>query len=127
MTVTADILSDSVVPLVDLTEKPEETQSNHKFSDIVDAIVHATVSCCNEHNADNPTEILRCFKQQFVTGRALEVASEVEVNEGETNFIMVDRFKLVETAFDEIMTLPEYRKTLEVQFYGEVCTVLYIT
>ena len=69
--------------MVDLTEKPEETPSNHQSSDIVDAIVHATVSYCNEHNADNPTEILRCFQQQFVTGRALEVASEDDVNKGE--------------------------------------------
>lgn len=36
---------------------------------------------------------------------------------------MVDCFRPIETAFDEIMALPEYRKTITVQFYGMVCTV----
>ena len=42
-----------------------------------------------------PLKFLDVLQQQFVPGRALEVASEDEVNEGETNFIMVDHFKLV--------------------------------
>ena len=56
----------------------------------------------------------------MVIGRALEVQSVDEVNEGETNFIMVDRQNLMLTAFDEISFLTELRKTLQVQFYGEV-------
>ena len=40
--------------------------------------------------------------------------------EGETNYINVDCNNLIETAFEEIKFLDEYRKTLEVQFYGEV-------
>ena len=48
----------------------------------------------------------------MVTGRALEVERVDEVSGGETNFIMVDRHNLMETAFDEIMSLGDYRKTL---------------
>ena len=39
---------------------------------------------------------------------------------GETNFILVDRNKSLETAFDELKSHNNYRVTLEVQFYGEV-------
>ena len=61
----------------------------------------------------------------MVTGRALKVERVDEVSGGETNFIMVDRHNLMETAFDEIMSLGDYRKTLQVQFYGEVSAVCY--
>ena len=68
-------------------------------------------------------EILRYFQQKMVIGRPLEVQSVDEVNEGETNFVMVDRQNLMLTAFDEISFLTELRKTLQVQFYGEVCII----
>ena len=59
----------------------------------------------------------------MVIGRALEVQSVDEVNKGETNFVMGDRQILMLTAFDEISFLTEFRKTLQVQFYGEVCII----
>jgi hypothetical protein len=59
----------------------------------------------------------------MVIGRALEVQNVSQAIEGETNFINVDRHNLMETGFEEIMFLEEYRRTLEVQFYGEVCFV----
>jgi hypothetical protein len=61
----------------------------------------------------------------MVTGRALEVQDFAEVNKGETNFIMVDCHNLLKTATDEIMYLDNYRKTLQVQFYGEVCVLVF--
>ena len=39
---------------------------------------------------------------------------------GETNFILVNRDKLLDTAFDELKFHSNYRVTLEVQFYDEV-------
>ena len=86
----------------------------------VHEVVDETVFFCRERNIHNPVEILRCFQQRMVTGRALEVESAIKASEGDTNFIMVDRHNLIDTAFVEIMSLPEYRKTLQVQFYGEV-------
>ena len=38
---------------------------------------------------------------------------------GETNFILVNRNDLIESAFDEIDSISDIRKTL-VQFYDEV-------
>ena len=43
---------------------------------------------------------------------------------GITNYILVDRLHLLETAFDEISDLETLFLTLEVQFYGEVCSQL---
>lgn len=116
------------VPLVDLTERddvrPTTTFQPDPIPDAnenqsVDEVVGA-VQFCQVNEIHNPVEILRCFQQKLVTGRALEVASAIEANEGDTNFIMVDRCNLSETAFEEIVSLPEYRKTLQVQFYGEI-------
>ena len=39
--------------------------------------------------------------------------------EGEPNFIIVDRNNILETAEEEILLLHDYRKTLEVSFFGE--------
>ena len=41
-------------------------------------------------------------------------------DDGETNFIMVDRYNILKTSFNEVKCLKNLRKTLEVQFYGEV-------
>ena len=103
-----------VATVVDLTE---ETSNEHQSLNTVEDVVQANVSYCKDH-----IESLRCFQQYFVKGRALDVVGEAQVNEGKTNFIIVDRQNLIETAFDEILALPEFRKTLEVQFYGKVYT-----
>ena len=41
-------------------------------------------------------------QQVIVTGRKLELESDSEVLEGETNYRNVDRMNLLETAFEEI-------------------------
>ena len=33
---------------------------------------------------------------------------------------MVDRYNILETSFEEVKSLENVRKTLEVQFYGEI-------
>jgi len=55
-----------------------------------------------------------------VTGRALDIKDPSEAEEGETNFILVDRDNLLDTAFDELSNVPDLTTTLEVQFYHEV-------
>ena len=86
----------------------------------VDEVVNKTVHYCQTHDVHNPVEILRCFQQNIVTGRELEVENAHEPTEGETNYIMVDRSNLLQSSFDELSCLQDYRKTLEVQFYDEV-------
>ena len=86
----------------------------------VDEVVEKTVQYCRKNDISNPVEILRCLQLNMVTGRALEVEFAHEEKVGETNFIMVDRQNLLQTALDEISCLQDFRKTLEVQFYNEV-------
>lgn len=72
----------------------------------------------------DPVEILRKIQQELVTGRPLEVEDVSDCVEGDTNFISVDRYNLLETARDEIESLTDLRLTLEIQFYNEVSIVL---
>lgn len=126
-----NLTSQAAVPLFDLTNAGQDMSDNGEVvlqpeakdnaDKSLDEIVNKTVILCQERKLETPVEILRCFQQNLVTGRSLEVTSAIECNEGETNFIMVDRNNLLETAFEEIKSLQDYRKTLQVQFYGEVC------
>ena len=100
-------VSDSPVPVL------EEKQDN------IDTAVGKVVTFCRTNNVHNPVEVLRCMQQVIVTGRKLELESDSEVLEGETNYINVDRMNLLETAFEEIGALENLRLTLEVSFYGE--------
>ena len=60
------------------------------------------------------------MQKYIVTGRALELESDSELLEGETNYINADRTNLLETTFEEVRALENLRLNLEVSFYGEV-------
>ena len=113
---------------IDLTRPTEVTTQHGEQLSTVDNVVSETINYCQQHNVSTAVEILRCFQSKIVTGRLLEIQFDYEANESETNFIMVDRQNLLTTALDEIMSLEEYRKTLQVQFYGEVsvCSTMVI-
>lgn len=110
--------------VVSITETSLPTTPSTTNSDddkmTVDEVVEKTVQYCRKNDISNPVEILRCLQLNMVTGRALEVEFAHEEKAGETNFIMVDRQNLLQTALDEISCLQDFRKTLEVQFYNEV-------
>ena len=86
----------------------------------IDGIVTNVVEHLKVSNCSNPVEMLRYLQGQVVTGRSLDVEDPALTLEGETNFILVSRENLMETAFDEIRSLNDLRLTLEVQFYHEV-------
>ena len=86
----------------------------------VDDLATKIVGYCTSHNIEDPIEILRYFQKIMVEGRALGIQDVSCVEEGETNIIMVDRYNILETSFEEVKSLENVRKTLEVQFYGEV-------
>ena len=90
-------------------------------SDVATA-VRECVSYCKLRNINNPVDILKIYQNMIVTGRPLDLSYETESTgiEGDTNFIMIDRSNLTQTAFDEISSLTDLRKCLEVQFYDEV-------
>lgn len=45
---------------------------------------------------------------------------ETNLLEGKTNFILVDRNRMIESSFEEIKAIEDLRTCLEVQFNGEV-------
>lgn len=106
---------------------PEISSSAPVFSSNigVNETVSSVIDYCVSHNISNPVEILRKLQLEIVTGRALEIENVSEFEEGETNFILVDRSNILNTAFDEIGAITDLRKTLEVQFYNEVTKVLF--
>ena len=91
---------------------------NNKMT--VDEIVTQTVDFCTRYGVENPVEVLRYFPKYIVKGRPFEVEDGTMSLEGETHFILVDGNNLMETSFDEIDAITDYRSTLEVQFYDEV-------
>jgi hypothetical protein len=86
----------------------------------VDELATKIVQYCTSHNIEDPIEMLRYFQKIMVEGRALGIQDVSCVEEGETSLIMVDRYNILETSFEEVKSLENVRKTLEVQFYGEV-------
>ena len=78
------------------------------------------IEYCKSHNVEDAVEILRCLQNIMVEGRALSIQDPTSFDDGETNCIMVDRYNILKTSFDEVKCLKNLRKTLEVQFYGEV-------
>ena len=70
----------------------------------------------------NPSEILRVIQNKSVKGRNLEVQRVDEVSEGMTQYILVHRKSILETAFEELkeFALTDLQKSLRVDFYGEV-------
>ena len=78
------------------------------------------IEYCKSHNVEDAVEILRCLQNIMVEGMALSIQDPTSFDDGETNFIMVDRYNILKTSFDEVKCLKNLRKTLEVQFYGEV-------
>ena len=60
------------------------------------------------------------MQSKVVQGRSLEIESEYTCPEGATNYILVDRYHILETGMEETNGLKNPFLTLDVQFYGEV-------
>ena len=89
------------------------TTSTTNLADVVQEVV---IKCAE---SGNPVQILQCLQESVVVGRALDIVN-VSDSLGDVNFILVNRYNLLETAFDEIQLIENPRLTLQVQFYGEV-------
>ena len=97
----------------------EEQQNSVREINIYDEI-NNIIQYCKEQDFNNPVEILKYLQENLVQGRPLEIADASQCIDGETNFIMVDRSNLLNTATEEIQHLQNRFSTLEVQFYNEV-------
>ena len=61
---------------------------------------------------------MRLMQAKVIQGRSLEIEAEDVCPEGATNYIMVDRFNILQTGMGEIAGLENLFLTLEAQFYG---------
>jgi hypothetical protein len=94
----------------------------------INNLVNECVSYCKAQNVSDPVSILKIFQKMIVTGRPLDVDEDTRTTglNGETNFIIVDRDNIVRTALEEVASLCDMRKCLEVQFYSEVRTLCFV-
>jgi len=67
----------------------------------------------------DPVEILRFLQKKMVQGRDLDVTSESELHEGDTNYICIDRHDILKTTFAELACIENFNITFEVDFMGE--------
>lgn len=67
----------------------------------LEAAVAECISICKKDNVCNPVEILRCAQKLIVQGRPLDVNSPDQPLDGETNFVSIDRFNILESAMEE--------------------------
>ena len=105
---------------------PEQQQNENPNSDVIknsfdlNTAITTIINNCIENKISSPVEILRVMQEHLVKGRSLEIHDVTNVDEGPTNFVMVDRSNLLETGLDEIRELEFKFMCLCVQFYGEV-------
>lgn len=97
-----------------------ESVSEEKQDQSIEPVIATAIEYCLSHNIQDPVEMLRYLQSVIVTGRNLEIEDTSQLLQGPTNFIIVDRENILETAFEEISCIADLRTTLEVQFYEEV-------
>ena len=81
--------------------------------------INSVIDTAKSQNLHDPIELIRFLQEKIVTGRALELTSCEEACEGVTNFITVDRDRVLETTFSELEFIDNYRLTFKVDFMGE--------
>ena len=85
----------------------------------LETAVAQCISICENNNVGNPVEILKCAQKYILQGRPLDVSSPEQPLDGETNFVSIDRFNVLNTAVEEFKDIENPRLALEVSFYGE--------
>ena len=81
--------------------------------------INSVINTAKSQNLHDPIELIRVLQEKIVTGRALELTSCEEACEGATNFITVNRDRVLETTFSELEFIDNYRLTFKVDYMGE--------
>ena len=96
--------------------------SSYSVESELQKAVHSCIDYCLERSIENPVEILRCAQHFLLCGRPLDVTDPSAPLDGETNFILVNRQNVFQSAKEEFQSVSEVtnpRVTLEVSSYGE--------
>ena len=86
----------------------------------VDVAIEECLEACKRDNTVNPVEILRCVQKHILQGRVLDTTVAESTLDGDTNYIDINRYNLLETTFQELNHINNLRLTLQVSFYGEM-------
>ena len=108
-----DTTEASVIPVVTSASNHEGHLIQCPFD------INSVIDTAKSQNLHDPIELIRFLQEKIVTGRALELTSCEEACEGATNFITVDRDRVLETTFSELEFIDNYRLTFKVDFMGE--------
>ena len=73
----------------------------------------------HKQGLSDSVEILRFLQKKLVQGRDLDVTSESELKEGDTNYICIDRHNILRTTLSELASIENFNLTFEVDFMGE--------
>lgn len=73
------------------------------------------IEYCKSH-VEDAVEILRCLQNIMVEGKALSIQDPTSFDDGETTFIMVDRYNILKTSFEEVKCLKNLKKLLKCNF-----------
>ena len=87
------------------------------------------IKICKETGgtSENAVEVLRVAQKVLVQGRDLEIQDPTGPPPlGKTNYILINRNDLIATTFEGIRGIQNLSLSLEVQFYMEACSCIYI-
>ena len=93
--------------------------NNHSQFDPFD--INAIINDAKAQGLPDSAEVLKFLQKMILTGRTFEVASSDEIIDGETNYITLDRERILETTFSELQFITIHRLTFQVDFTGEEC------
>ena len=94
-------------------------ESRASFRGPLESVACDCVDYCKSNDITNPVEILRYVQSCIVTGRPLDVQDVTVSLEGETSYILINRYDVLKTALEEVKSIENPRVTLEVSFYNE--------
>ena len=86
----------------------------------LETAVAQCISICENNNVGNPVEILKCAQKYILQGCPLDVNSPEQPLDGETNFVCIAQFNVLNSAVEEFKDIKNPKLyTLEVSFYVE--------
>ena len=68
----------------------------------INSIIEDVIKLCKENSITSTKEVIRLMQAKIVRGRSLEIESVDTCPEGSTNYILVDRYHILDTGMEEI-------------------------
>lgn len=82
----------------------------------MDCIIAKAIDYCISESIQDPVEILRYLQYVIVCGRQLEITDKTQCDEGDTNFIIVDKITYLRLDSKRSIPYQIYRRHLKCSF-----------